>query len=68
MISKDEEEEFNRILSFVEYLASFTNAEAVKHIHEIRELRENDNDEVFKQVIENLTGKEAPDFKGLNNG
>lgn len=68
MINKDEEDEFKRILSFIEYLASFTNAEAVKHIQELRELRENDNDEVFKKVVESLTGKEAPDFKGLMNG
>lgn len=63
MISKDEEEEFERTLSFVEYLASFSNAEAVKQIREARENKAQANEESFKKLIASLSGREAPSFK-----
>ncbi len=54
MLRKDEEEEFERSLDFVEYLASFWNSEAVQNIRSIRETKKDTrfaSDEEFERQI-----------------
>ena len=62
-ISLDEEEEFDRTLSFVEYLASFINFEAVKKTKEQRENRKTMSDEEFQELIKQISGRDAPKFQ-----
>jgi hypothetical protein len=65
MINKDEEEEFDKVLSFVEYLASFTNAEAVQQVRKTRESRAAGDEESLKDLLRQISGRdEAPEFQG----
>jgi len=65
MIRKDEEEKFEKDLSLIEYLASFTNPEAVQEIRRSRELDVKSGDtDALKKVLEAISGREAPEFKG----
>ena len=57
MVSEDENEEYERNRSMIEYLASFWNAEAVQKVIDSRESKNNDrfaSDKEFeKQILSN---------------
>lgn len=64
MIAKDEEEEFDRTLSFVEYLATFINPEGVQKVRQKRqEPQFGVDDNVFLDTLSKITGREAPALK-----
>jgi len=63
-INKDEEEEFEKLLSFCEYLASFINHEAVRNVQENRANRKTTADDEFEDLLKNISGRSAPKFKG----
>lgn len=62
-INADEEEEFDKLLAFSEYIASFINFEAVKNIQNQRANRKTTGDEDFADLIEKISGRPAPDFR-----
>jgi hypothetical protein len=56
MIHNDQKNEFERDLSFAEYIASFINPEAVSRVKESREKSKNTNfmdDKEFEEMIKN---------------
>tara|TARA_R110000824_G_scaffold124009_1_gene282201 strand:+ start:168 stop:518 length:351 start_codon:yes stop_codon:yes gene_type:complete len=64
MISGEEEASYKKELNFTEYLASFINSDAVKHIRSMREAKEDErfmSDEEFEKFSEEDWDK-ADDF------
>lgn len=62
MINKDEEESFLRRRDELEYLASFTNPEAINKIIEMRKNAIAVPDDDFAQMLQNLSGRDLPEF------
>lgn len=62
MINKDEEESFLRRRDELEYLASFTNPEAINKIIEMRKNTIAVPDDDFAQMLQNLSGRNLPEF------
>ena len=62
MVSQDAKEEYEDKLAFTEYLASFTNPEAVKQIREDRKKARPQTDEEFAEMVGGMFGR-APVFK-----
>lgn len=64
MVAKDEEEKFDRDLSFVEYLATFINPEAVKSVRDKRAIPEYGvGEDTFLDLMSKISGREAPVLK-----
>lgn len=63
MILQDEKEEYEEKLNMVEYLASFSNPEAVRKIRSDRRTAKIVSDTDFAQVLKTEFGKEAPEFR-----
>lgn len=66
MILQDEKEDYEEQLIFTEYLASFSNPEAVKKIREERKMRKTVNDDDFANLVSSISGRDAPNFEGIN--
>lgn len=62
-IAQDESEEFDKMLAFCEYIASFINFEAVQAVQRDRKSKSARDDEAFKKVVESLSGRQAPEFQ-----
>lgn len=60
MIAQDNEKEFERTLSLLEYHAAFTNSDGVK---KQKEWRENQKESVIKEGEEFLDSAKSNDFK-----
>lgn len=60
MIVQDHEREFDQFLAYLEYHASFTNAEGVEQVKKKRKERENDSSEDAEKFIEEA---KTNDFK-----
>lgn len=59
MASQDVQDEYDERLAFVEYLASFSNPEAVKQIRETRKNARPQTDEEFAQMLGSQFGRAA---------
>jgi hypothetical protein len=62
MINQDVKEEYENELAFTEYLASFSNPEAVKHIREERKKPRTLTDDEFKSMLGGMFGRH-PTFR-----
>jgi len=60
MVSQDEQESYEEKLAFVEYLASFSNPEAVRQIREDRKHARPQTDDEFAGWLKREFGREAP--------
>lgn len=64
MVAKDEDERFDRDLSFVEYLATFINPEAVKSVRDKRAAPEfGVEEDNFLDILSKISGRDAPVLK-----
>lgn len=63
MIAEDEREEFNNRLELVEYLASYSNFEAVKQIQESRKQARYMTDDEFAGSLEHMFGRKVSHFR-----
>lgn len=62
-INVDEEEDFDKLLAFSEYIASFINYEAVEKIKNQRANRKTTSNEEFAELLEKISGRPAPEFR-----
>ena len=62
MVNQDEAEEYDGKVGFLEYLASFTNPEAVQQIQESRKRSKPLTDEQFSKMLGGAFGR-APTFQ-----
>lgn len=60
MVLQDDKEAYDEKLSFIEYLASFSNPEGVKKVREDRKRAKFVSDDDFKLLTRELFGREAP--------
>lgn len=60
MLLQDEKEEYEQNLEFIEYLASFSNPEAIRRIREQRKGNVGMSDAEFADVMKSISGREVP--------
>lgn len=63
MILQDEKEEDEEKINLIEYLASFTNPEAVKKIRYDRKNAIHTSDEDFRTLMKKISGRDVPEFQ-----
>ena len=63
MLMQDEKEDADEKINLVEYLASFSNPEAVKKIRFDRKNAIRTTDDDFRNLMGKISGRDAPEFK-----
>jgi len=58
MLNKEKEDQYEAKLNMIEYLASFTNYDAVRQTREARENKKVMSEEAFDQTLRDLTGRD----------
>lgn len=68
MVIKDDMDDYQEKIEFIEYLASFSNPEAVQKIRQERTNSTRMSDDMLQQTLSEITGREAPRFNERENG
>src|ERR1700741_3258274 len=66
MILQDEKEEYEQELNMTEYLASFSNPEAVQQVKSNRKNLKTMSDGEFATLVSSISGRAAPNIKAVN--
>jgi hypothetical protein len=64
MVIQDDKDDYEEKLNFIEYLASFSNPEAIKKIKHQRTAGTQMSDEKMEDVVTSISGRQAPKFQG----